>query len=148
MPIRRPSFMVLKKSKKGTIKLAYESEHQHLAEDYMRTWGGVMIAGVLEDMDVEIGDAEGNDKRRGRKEPPVMTEPYIKHEGAVPPPPGATAPYIIPYGEDLTRVFVALDDSDEDPERIVHQLNPSVLADVLAALEQSAEPEDSDGLSA
>ncbi len=145
MPIRRPSFMVLKAGKKGTIKLAYESEHQHLAEDYMRQWGGVMIAGILEDMDVEIGDAEGNDKRRGRKGPPVMTEPYIKHEGAVPPPPNAVAPYMIPYGESLNRVFVALDDDEsEAPERIVHQMDPTLMADVLSALEQagSLEPEE------
>lgn len=141
MPIRRPSYMVLKMSKKGNIKLAYESEHEHLAQDYMRTWGGVLVYGVLEDLDVEIGGGEENEKRRGKKIP-VMTEPYIAHEGAVPPPPNAVAPYILPYGESMDRVFVALDDSDEEPERIVHHLNPSVLADVLAALEQAEQPEE------
>jgi hypothetical protein len=133
--------MVMKAGKKGNIRLAFESEHLHKAEDYIRQWGGILVVGQLEETDVEIGSNPDQHPRR-RGEPPVMTEPYIAHEGAVPPPPGTTAPYMIPYGEDLNRVFVALDDSDDEPERIVHQLHPSVLADVLAALEQSAEPEE------
>jgi hypothetical protein len=137
MPIRRPSYMVLKRSKKGSnLKLAYESEHQWQAEDYQRQWGGVLVVGMLEDMDVEIGGGEENEQRRGRKTP-VMTEPYIQHEGPVPPPPNAVAPFMIRYGEDLNRVYVALDDSDDEPERIVQQLPPNVLADVLAALEEA-----------
>lgn len=133
--------MVMKAGKKGNIKLAYESEHQHLAEDYVRQWGGFLVVGQLEEMDVEIG-SNPDPHPRPRKGPPVMTEPYIAHEGAVPPPPGAVAPYLLPYGQDLTRVFVSIErDEDDTEERVVH-LSDTALADVLAALEQASIPEE------
>jgi hypothetical protein len=147
MPIRRPAYMVMKAGKKGNIRLAFESEHLHKAEDYIRQWGGILVVGQLEETDVEIGSNPDQHPRR-RGEPPVMTEPYIAHEGAVPPPPGTVAPFLVPYGQDMTRVFVSIErDEDDSEERVVH-LNESALADVLAALEQASEPEDSDGFPA
>lgn len=138
MPIRRPAYMVMKAGKKGNIRLAYESEHQHLAEDYVRQWGGFLVVGQLEEMDVEIG-SNPDPRPRSRKAPPVMTEPYIAHEGAVPPPPGAVAPYLLPYGEGMTRVFVSIERDDEVEERVVH-LNDTAFADVMAALDQAESP--------
>lgn len=135
MPIRRPSYMVLKKSKKGRLKLCFASEHKHLAEDYQRQWGGYLQVAQVEDPDItEIGSAP--DDRPART--PQMTEPYINHTGPVPPPPGAIAPYMLPYGEDLTRAYVVIEGEGQDAEQIVH-LQGQALADVLAALEQAGD---------
>lgn len=135
MPIRRPSYMVLKKGKKGALKLCYASEHKHLAEDYQRQWGGYLQVAQVEDPDItEIGSAPEDRPHRQ----PQMTEPYIDHTGPVPPPPGAVAPYLLAYGEDFTRAYVVIEGDGTDAEQVVH-LQGQALADVLAALEQAGD---------
>lgn len=134
MPIRRPSYLVIKKSKKGKLRLCFESEHKHLAEDYIRQWGGYLQVAQVEEVGVEIGSASR--ARPGRQ--PQMTEPYIDHTGPVPPPPNAIAPFAIAYGDDLTRAYVVIEGEGAEAEQIVH-LSGQALADVLAALDQAGD---------
>lgn len=132
MSIRRPSYLVLKKGKKGKLRLCFESEHKHLAEDYIRQWGGYLQVAQVEEVGVEIGSNPGPHPGRA----PQMTEPYIDHTGPVPPPPGAVAPFMLAYGEDFTRAYVVIEGEGQDAEQVVH-LSGQALSDVLAALDQA-----------